>query len=245
MDCKITGVICQEFFTIGYTISVNCVIDNHVKFQRNNRGLNRKALSDYLKSKTVLGGKFSYRNVAARAGLSHATIGNIINLKYKKDIGIDTLRAIAHGLEEPENTLLAVAFDQPLDSQDLNDELLKSILADFEKLLPEDREFFRPYLLMMRSELDRRLSLNQTTKPNATRQANAGLTIVPKGEQQVIDLMAITDRLRAQGFDVDDGQVEAVIVGEATDADPDLIAAILTAAGIVSRPEYQSGKSGL
>jgi transcriptional regulator with XRE-family HTH domain len=212
-----------------------------VKFQRANKGINRKALSDYLKSKTDSGGRFSYRNVAARAGLSHATIGNIINLKYKKDISIDTLRALAQGLEEHENTVLAVAFDEPLDSQELNDELVKSILVDFEKLTPEDREFFRPYLLMMRSELDRRLAIAQAARmPGRRRASPTGLTIVPKDEEQVFDLMAITDKVRAQGFDVEDDLVEAVIVGEAYDADPALINAILTTAGILSKPECQS-----
>jgi transcriptional regulator with XRE-family HTH domain len=215
-----------------------------VKFQRANKGINRKALSDYLKSKTDSGGRYSYRNVAARAGLSHATIGNIINLKYKKDIGIDTLRALAQGLEEQENTVLAVAYDEPLNSHELNDELVKSILADFEKLLPEDREFFRPYLLMMRGELDRRLAINQAARTEVTRRATGmGLTIVPKGDEQVFDLMAITDKVRAQGFEVNDDLVEAVIVGEASDVDPALTTAILTAAGILTPPECQSSKS--
>jgi transcriptional regulator with XRE-family HTH domain len=204
-----------------------------VKFNRLNKSMNRKALSDYLRSKTGSGGRFSYRNVAARAGLSHATIGNIINQKYKKDIGIDTLRALAKGLEEPENNVLAVAFDEPLNSQELHDELVQSILLDYEKLLPEDREFFRPYLLMMRIELDRRLALNQLSQSGAKRQPRGGgLTIVPKEEEPVFDLMAITDKLRAQGFAIDDEMVEAVIVGEASEVDPDLVAAIHQAAGI-------------
>jgi transcriptional regulator with XRE-family HTH domain len=236
--------ICQEFFTIIYTIDGNYVIDNCVKYRRANKGINRKALSDYLRSKTDSGGKFSYRNVAARAGLSHATIGNIINLKYKKDIGIDTLRALAQGLEEHENTVLAVAYDEPLDSHELNDELVKSILVDFEKLLPEDREFFRPYLLMMRGELDRRLAINQAAKTKVAQPTRGmGLTIVPKGDEQVFDLMAITDKVRAQGFEVNDDLVEAVIVGEANDANPELTAAILRAAGILSEPQCQSSNS--
>jgi hypothetical protein len=60
---------------------------------------------------------------------------------------------------------------------------------------------------------------------------------VPREEDQVFDLMAITDELRARGFDIDDELVEAVIVGETSEVDPDLVSAIHQAAGIAGQDE--------
>jgi transcriptional regulator with XRE-family HTH domain len=207
-----------------------------VKSHRFNKGINRKALSDYLKSKTAAGGKFSYRSVAARAGLSHATIGNIIRMKYKKDVNMETLRAIAQGLEEDEDIVLAVAYGESFDNRELDEEFTKSILLDFEKLKAEDREFFRPYLFMMRRELDRRLAINQTTNQMVAGEAPrpaAGKAFMetPDEHEKGINIVKLTKRIQEAHPEISFETVVMVLYNKVVDVDEQTKAVIFSYAG--------------
>jgi transcriptional regulator with XRE-family HTH domain len=210
-----------------------------------NKGINRKALSDYLRSRTAVGGKFSYRNVAARAGLSHATIGNIVKMNYKKDVNLQTIRAIARGLEEDERLILAVAYGASFDNRELDDELTKSILQDFEKLKPEDREFFRPYLFMLRKELDRRLIDNQAADEEFASlpgDKQVGTQAFPQLEDEAdvkkseeskpsINIVELTERIRKAHPEISFESIVKVLSRETAEVDKQTREIIQTYAG--------------
>jgi transcriptional regulator with XRE-family HTH domain len=217
-----------------------------VKTHHLKKKINRKALSDYLKSRTAAGGKFSYRNVAARAGLSHATIGNIIQMKYKRDVNLGTLRALAEGLEEDETLILSVAYGESINKRELEEEFTKTILLDFEQLKAEDREFLRPYLYMLRQELDRRLSSNQTSDeafgngaideevgsevPAATEEEETAME-KPEKDKPGINIVKLTERIQKAHPEISFEMVVSVLSSDAPEEDEPTQAIINSYAG--------------
>jgi transcriptional regulator with XRE-family HTH domain len=207
-----------------------------VKPHHPDKTINRKALSDYLKSRTAEGGKFSYRNLAARAGLSHATIGNIIRMNYKKDVNLGTLRALAQGLEEDESLILSIAYGEAFQELELQEEFTKAIFMDFEKLKVEDKEFFRPYLSMMRQEINRRLAMNQPVSPvvaGELAQPSAGNTPMEKldNHEKGMNLVNLTERIQAAHPEISFETVVMVLFDKAVDVDEATKAIIKSYAG--------------
>jgi transcriptional regulator with XRE-family HTH domain len=71
-----------------------------------------ESLSEYTR-RIIREKELNYRKVAdaAKAAgyeISHSTVGNIVN-KSTEDVGVETLRALAHGLGVPEDELINIA----------------------------------------------------------------------------------------------------------------------------------------
>jgi transcriptional regulator with XRE-family HTH domain len=98
----------RKIYKLDSKLSVNFAIHNFVGQKKKKTGLDWQALSDYVR-RTAKEKGLSYREVAERGGISHGSVSNIINLRNKRDIGTDTLRAIARGLEVPEEEILSIA----------------------------------------------------------------------------------------------------------------------------------------
>jgi transcriptional regulator with XRE-family HTH domain len=103
-----------------------------------------------------------YREIARRSGnaISHATVGEIIN-NPNKTVTVDTLKALAEGLDVPYSLLAGIAFGQHTETA--GDEQLENELTSLRKLfgeLPTDERAYGLRLLeTVRFDLKRRAGI--------------------------------------------------------------------------------------
>ena len=197
-----------------------------------------KILSEYQKKH-----RLSYRAMAEKAekDLSVSRICNIIAGSYG-ELKPPAIEALGRLLDvEPAQVMAWHSGAEPPKSA-VYLSRMQAFINDFTQLNKQDQEFIMPHIEMLHGEVRKRLhAKTRSTFPDTERTMGGEVMKEPTGNDQVFDLMAITDEVQAQGFDVDDALVEAVIVGEAADVNPALVEVILAAAGIhTTTPDCQS-----
>jgi transcriptional regulator with XRE-family HTH domain len=196
-----------------------------------------KVLREYHKKHRI-----SYRAMAEKAGkdLSTSRISNIIGGNYG-ELKPPAIEALARLLDVEPTQIMAWHRGVETPKSAVYSSRMQAFINDFNNLTEPDQEFIMPHIEMLHGEIRKRLAAKTSVTSISTERIKGRKVMeAPNSDQQVLDLMAITDKVRAQGFDVDDDVVEAVIVGEASEADPSLVAVILTTAGIEAKEDRQS-----
>lgn len=150
----------SEFYVLDSRLPVNSAIHNDVAKIKTRPSINWGGLSDYLR-RTIREKRLSYREVAERAGLSHGTIGNLINRRNKRDVGSDTLRAIALALEVDEGEMIRVAYgsgaEEPSGSVSVNyPAMYKELLSQRATATEEDKRLLDKLIRVFLDEMKRR-----------------------------------------------------------------------------------------
>ena len=111
-------------------------------------------LSDYVR-RIISEKKLNYREVARRSGgeISHSTVGDIIN-NPTKDVQIETLRALAKGLGEPESEVVSHARGEKLDDDDFRQSILHMLHEKAKTASREDKRFIERTIKNLLNDLE-------------------------------------------------------------------------------------------
>jgi transcriptional regulator with XRE-family HTH domain len=105
--------------------------------------------------------KVSYRDIEERAAnngfqISNGYVSKIVG-RSAQNISLEKLRALAVGLNRPEDEVFAVARGVELEANLLLDAQMNSMVSKYQKLSRRDKEAVAPLLRALQREIDERL----------------------------------------------------------------------------------------
>jgi transcriptional regulator with XRE-family HTH domain len=117
-------------------------------------------LADYV-SRVVSKEGIAYREVVRRAKrkghqITHSYISRIVS-RAAQNPSIDKLRALAAGLNRPEEEVFAVARGEQVEDEAINDALAKAMLSKWSKMAKKDKDELASVVRLLDEEFDRRL----------------------------------------------------------------------------------------
>jgi transcriptional regulator with XRE-family HTH domain len=119
-----------------------------------------EGLADYILG-VINKDNLSYQRVVERAQnrgfkITHSYISKIVS-GAATNISVEKLRALAAGLNRPEEEVFAVARGQRLTEEKISEAVMGALAFNYGKLTKKDKEAVAPLLRALQREIDERL----------------------------------------------------------------------------------------